>query len=263
MRVQTITSHSPCPSFRSGAVPLKREAFTLIELLVVIAILSLLVSILLPSLQKAQKMAKTVMCVSNLRTCQMGVIMWTSENNGVYPYANPARKYHWLEKVYELTNGHKPEHGGYGAPYATPSYFGTRQTAGRSAIICPMDPDPKVEMQGTSVATWKAKCRSNYGYNISICGQYETPPQAWNPEPLRVELVKRPSARFAMMDFWYQPDDVNIKPTFLKSQNQWYGKWPDNIMRHFGGNNVVYLDGHAVLTSAEKIKQIDSEGHIP
>lgn len=61
-----------------------RRGFTLIELLVVIAIISLLVSILLPSLNKAKELSRRVVCMSNLK--QWG-IMWTMYVNefDVYP----------------------------------------------------------------------------------------------------------------------------------------------------------------------------------
>ena len=60
----------------------KKRAFTLIELLVVISIISLLLSILMPSLSKARKQAKSAVCKSNLKQQQLGMELYWSEYDG-------------------------------------------------------------------------------------------------------------------------------------------------------------------------------------
>lgn len=60
----------------------KRCGFTLIELLVVISIVSLLMSILLPSLRKAREQAKRVECMSNLRSIGQGLYIYAQDHDG-------------------------------------------------------------------------------------------------------------------------------------------------------------------------------------
>jgi len=63
-----------------------RGGFTLIELLVVISIIALLVSILLPSLNRARESAKVLVCRSNLRNIWTGVLHYTYNNRDRVPY---------------------------------------------------------------------------------------------------------------------------------------------------------------------------------
>jgi prepilin-type N-terminal cleavage/methylation domain-containing protein/prepilin-type processing-associated H-X9-DG protein len=63
----------------------RRQGFTLVELLVVIGIIALLISILLPSLNRAREMANRIKCGSNLRQIGQAMLLYANENGGAYP----------------------------------------------------------------------------------------------------------------------------------------------------------------------------------
>jgi len=63
------------------------KAFTLVELLVVIAIISLLMTLLLPSLSKALEMGRRIGCSNNLRSIGLTWSCYISDHNGYLPTA--------------------------------------------------------------------------------------------------------------------------------------------------------------------------------
>jgi prepilin-type N-terminal cleavage/methylation domain-containing protein len=64
---------------------MKRGAFTLIELLVVVAIIALLVSILLPTIARAKRIARETVCASNVHHVVEAFQIYASENEAALP----------------------------------------------------------------------------------------------------------------------------------------------------------------------------------
>lgn len=65
---------------------MKRRGFTLIELLVVIAIIAILAAILFPVFAQAKAAAKNTSDISNLKQNTLGIIMYASDYDDVFPF---------------------------------------------------------------------------------------------------------------------------------------------------------------------------------
>ena len=91
------------PRIALARVSVVRRGFTLIELLVVISIISVMMSIMLPTLSGAREEGKRIACLSNMRGLSHAWIMYALDNDDKLCSADTGWDVppdnHWVEWV--------------------------------------------------------------------------------------------------------------------------------------------------------------------
>ena len=203
--------------------------FTLIELLVTMAILSLLISILLPSLGAAREMAKATKVHAELYGLGLALEMYGMDQDGKYPpvrvNCNSDLREHWCQLPVELAaEGYVPEgppDGGLAA--AVEDEFNSGHTYKYAA------PGPGLlnGSPGYEHKVWVPddfpQCRSTTG---EYCGDVKTAPVKW-----------------AVWSLGPQPESAKSESPYTPlSEQTWYTHTRDTgILVRFAGKDGLQM----------------------
>ncbi|MCC7351236.1 MAG: prepilin-type N-terminal cleavage/methylation domain-containing protein [Phycisphaerales bacterium] len=230
------------------------HGFTLVELLVVIGIIALLISILLPALNKARESAKSVACLSNLRQIGMGFAMYQNDYKGSYPIYD--------QYYYNVFIG-TPNYGGLMACWSRllwmKGYVGNAQVyacpsfPGKGKEEFDFSPDQRAFHMDERAGFDGVFQRVHYGYNMNNVGtngqntrvggytnqQRYTPARSWD--------LKNKNGTIILVDsIWYRYADQEPMGCWLVD-DQYGGPGTYGAdARHSGPScNVLWNDGHA------------------
>lgn len=221
-----------------------RHGFTLIELLVVVAIISLLVSILLPSLRKAKELAKAVVCMTHQRTCATSLSLYSADWTGnIRVYTTEASGHLNLWPPY--LSGRL----GNSTPYLEPS----------EVYGCPSN--PAYQQDSNSYG------KNNYAYGMYI-KDTEYGANGWDfaidtyagsrPYHLFYRLHKVPSPA----DIVWLADTTTTRnwgdKAFGRMIARFYchksGGWTERVhLAHMNKANVLCFDGHAEAMTQDQL----------
>ena len=201
----------------------KSKGFTLVELLIVVAILALLMGMLLPTLQKAMKIAEDVVCKTNLRSIQPALALYAKDHEGYLPTASgPDNGTLYYETWNQMITT------GYG-----PSKYGWMPTASyipKGAFECPSY-EWNIGRRGCYGMNWAMQ-----GYDPAGRGDYIRNPYPYWEYKLSATL--RPGRVYLVGDTTRHPP-YGHNSGFLR-----LGTTSTPTFRHLEHCNVVFHDGH-------------------
>lgn len=215
-----------------------RSGFTLIELLVVIAIIAILAAILFPVFARARENARRSACLSNTRQIGLGLSMYIQDYDERFP------SYYFLD--------------GTGWHNATLPYIKSKQL-----FVCPN----AVVFEGCNPSNVDLVQSGSYGYNYHFLGDNNWSTSPPTPKITSLAAVQQASKTVAICEITGIVDvSAAYIPTAWRSgAGSNCSSGPHTVedqfaTRHFDGNNIVFIDGHAKWMKKSVIRDYDGNG---
>ncbi len=214
----------------------KSKTFTLVELLVVIAIIAVLVSMLLPGLGRARKLAVAVSCMSNLRQTYAAMMMYASDYDGEPPTAQQNDYLPWVGRQFaEFSADNKLD--GWGVAYKT-GYIGD------AAIRCPGKKSvPGGRNFGTQMYGW-----THYNYRWNSNSDFPNCNQTVNRPVKVLEVATFRAAAMLADDASCGTNWGGAYPTIFALETEAWIVNPTYWAHVFGGNAIRH-DGSGRWTA--------------
>ncbi len=223
------------------------RGFTLIELLTVVSIISLLVSILLPSLSQARSQAKGVHCLARLREMAVGLNAYENVHTTlplaeyeVCPDPEPVNHHGWAELLADVLYEQPP------ACLDFPAQRNVREVEGwyQRYFNCKSAAGSPVNHSGHYRVYLPAWSFGTFG--LLEDGRYDLEQDANPAHPARLEIVplKLPLLGDATPDCIALTSYVAAGQAFVGGPGA--NRFDD---RHYGGVNFLFPDAHAERTT--------------